>query len=106
MPLLPFLNKTFVYGPINIEVNITSASGVEKVEFYINGDLVGEDTEEPYEYMWSPITCGRYTIKTIVYDNTGQNASDSIKIFKWRAHPLLILASILPILILLLETLE
>lgn len=92
-PLFQFFNKTFLYGPANIKVNVTSTYGIEKVEFYINGKLKNtiSGDEDSYEYRWTPIICGRYTIKTIVYDNTGQNASDNIVLFKWRAHPILIL---------------
>jgi hypothetical protein len=105
MPVIPFNNKTFVYGPITIEVNVTSNSDVEKVEFYINDELKKSTSEEPYDLSWSPTTCGKYTIKTIVYDVTGQNASDTINIFKWRFHPIILLAISLPILIILLQAL-
>lgn len=94
-PLFSSLNRTIIYGPVNIEANVSSSSGVEKVEFYINNKLKKNDTEAPYEFRWAPIICGRYTIKTVVYDYTGQNASDSINIFKWRAHPILILTGFL-----------
>jgi len=97
--LFPF-PKAFVYGPIDVKVNITSFSGVEKVQFYINDELkktiIGDETS--YEYRWAPMMCGRYTIKAVVYDNAGQNASDSITLFKWRAHPVLLLAGLIPLL--------
>ncbi len=94
-PLFPFFNNTIVYGPINIEVNITPKTDIEKVEFYINDKLNKNDTNPPYEFNWAPILSGPYTIKVIAYDNRGLTASDSIKIFKWRAHPVLILAGFL-----------
>jgi hypothetical protein len=91
-PLFPFINKTYVYGPISIKVNVTSTRGVEKIEFYANDKLKKtiDGEHNSYEYKWAPIICGRYTIKTIVYDISGQTASDSIVLFKWRAHPILI----------------
>ena len=91
-PLFPFINNTFVYGSITIEVDVTSTNGVEKVEFYANDKFEATITGEQnsYEYKWTPLICGRYTIKTIVYDTEGQTASDSIDLFKWRAHPILI----------------
>ncbi|UCD14653.1 MAG: PQQ-binding-like beta-propeller repeat protein [Thermoplasmatales archaeon] len=92
MPLFPLLINTIVYGPINIKVNSTSATGIDRVEFYIGDKLKKTIDEEPYNFRWAPIRCGRYTIKVIAYDNTGQNASDEITVLKWRVHPVLILA--------------
>jgi hypothetical protein len=100
-PLFPFLNHTIVYGPINIEVNVTPETEIEKVEFYINDKLSKNDTNPPYEFKWAPILSGPYTIKVIVYDNRGLTASDSIKIIKWRSHPFLILGGFLLIIALL-----
>jgi hypothetical protein len=95
--LFQFGNRTIVYGPININVNITSAAGVERVEFFIN-DILEETIygeKATYEYKWAPLKCGTYEIKTTIYDNAGQNATDSIILFKWRAHPILILTGAL-----------
>ena len=95
-PLFSLNNKTIVYGPTNIKVNVTPGTVVEKIEFYINDKLEKNLTREddPYEYKWTPTRCGRYTIKTVVYDIAGQSATDSIVLFKWRAHPFLILAGL------------
>jgi len=52
--ILPrFIRLTLIIGKITIEVNATDEeSEIEKVEFYINGKLMGNDTTEPYEYSW------------------------------------------------------
>jgi len=92
IPMFKAFNRTIVYGPIKIQANATSSGEVERVEFFINNKLKRNVTEEPYQFRWAPLLCGRYSIKAIVYDNTGQNASDSINVFKWRAHPILILS--------------
>lgn len=44
-------------------------SGVAKVEFYLDGDLLGEDTEEPFEWEWSGT--GSHSVYAIVYDLAG-----------------------------------
>ncbi|MCK4333110.1 MAG: tandem-95 repeat protein, partial [Thermoplasmatales archaeon] len=93
--LFPLLINTIVYGPIDITANATSDAGIEKVEFYINEKLKDTVTEEPYTYRWAPLLCSRYTIKVTAYDNAGQNVSDEIKVFKWRVHPVLLLAGTL-----------
>jgi len=88
--LLPLLFNTVVYGSIKIQLNTTSSSEIQRAEFYINDKLKREVEEEPFTYRWTPILCGKYTIKVIVYDNLGQNASDEIQVLKWRVHPALI----------------
>jgi hypothetical protein len=44
-------------------------SGVAKVEFYLDDDLLGEDTEEPFEWEWSGT--GSHSVYAIVYDLAG-----------------------------------
>jgi hypothetical protein len=85
---------TIVYGPIKIEANASSASGIKKVELYINDKFKKETTKEPYSFRWAPLRCGRYTIKIIATDNLDNQAYDEIKVLKWRAHPFLIMAGI------------
>lgn len=90
--LLPLRNKTIIYGPINITVNATADAGIDRVEFYIDGDLEDTDDTEPYSYRWAPIISFKHTIKVVAYDNDGNNASDEIEVSKWRLHPLLLMA--------------
>jgi len=95
MRLFPLPRNIIVYGPIDITVNTTSSIGIESVELYINEKLVETFTEESFSYRWAPILCSRYTIKVIAHDKIGDQAEDQIIVFKWRMHPLLILAGIL-----------
>lgn len=46
-----------------ISANASDASGIEKVEFFIDGVKQGEDLEAPYEYQASAIADGSHTIK-------------------------------------------
>jgi len=89
-------NRTIVYGPTTIKLKIvpSTINQVEKVEIKINGKVektYGGDNDT-IEYPWSPTRCGQFNIKAIVYDREGQNTSDSINLFKWRFHPILLLA--------------
>jgi len=52
-------------------------SGVAKVEFYLDGELLGEVTDAPYEWECSE----RGTAHAIVYDNAGNDA-----IFRTASH--------------------
>ena len=95
--LIQLDNRTIIYGPITIIANVTSIAEVDRVEFYIDGILSKEepehvDSEAPYEYNWSPIICFQKTIKVIAYDVEGNNDTFEIDVFKWRLHPVLLLA--------------
>ncbi|MCK4816338.1 SMP-30/gluconolactonase/LRE family protein, partial [bacterium] len=56
--------------PVPVQVTASSAIGISKVEFYIDGALVGEDTTNSYEYFWdtSLESEGTYTLKVIAYN--------------------------------------
>jgi len=49
-------------------------SGVAKVEFYVNGELVGTITDPPYEYEVTDYNRGDLAY-AIVYDNAGHSAT-------------------------------
>jgi hypothetical protein len=70
-------------------------SGIERVEFFIDGVLKGNDASEPYSYDWKEIISGKHTLTVTAYDNAGNNASAEILVFKWRLHPILIIPIIL-----------
>jgi len=94
--ILPFRMPIIVQF-ITIEVNASdNQSGMNRVAFYIDGILKGNDTSKPYSFDWKEVRSGKHTIKVTAYDNAGNNASTEILVFKWRLHPILII----PILIL------
>jgi outer membrane protein assembly factor BamB len=98
-PLFSLGNNTIVYGPTTLKIKIlkTSIAQVDRVEIIINDKLekTFETKDYNYDYEWSPTLCGQYKIKATVYDNVGQNFSDSIVLFKWRFHPIFILGTFL-----------
>jgi len=54
-------------------------SGVARVEFYLDGELLGEVTEPPYEWVCTK----KGTARAIVYDNAGNEAiSDPVPVSK------------------------
>ena len=75
-----FFRITKIIGSITIEVTATDEdSGIEKVEFYINGKLKGTDTIEPYTCGWKREgfrILNIYFIKVIAYDNEGITSQD------------------------------
>jgi len=83
------IRNPLIIGKINITVNATDdESGIERVEFYIDGELKTNITTPPYTYEWKRegrmrIFGHRHTIKVIAYDNAGNNASKEIKVWKF-----------------------
>ena len=61
--IIPF-NMPLIVGSLTIEVEATDEeSGVDRVEFYIDGELKGEDNTSDYFWLWSDTEPGEHTIK-------------------------------------------
>ena len=68
------LNNATVSGSVDIIASATDDVGVSKVEFYIDGTKVGEDSQAPYVYSWDTDTLqynSTHSIKAKAYDNAG-----------------------------------
>ncbi|VVB62307.1 Uncharacterised protein [uncultured archaeon] len=84
---------TFIYGPINITASASSGIRIAKVEFFIDGKSIGNDSVAPYICLWNPTDLKddlsvKHTIKVVAYDLEGDSASTQLDIIKWRFHPL------------------
>ena len=81
----PENNSSFERGSI---VSITANAvdfqdkSVTKVSFYLDDDLLYEDSTEPYSYYWdtSGFETKVYTIKSVVTDNEGNLVEDEVTI--------------------------
>jgi len=70
-----------INSEIIISANASSSDDViENVKFYIGTELVATIETEPYEYTWSGMDAGNYTIKAIATDSYGSEATDEISI--------------------------
>jgi hypothetical protein len=74
------LKNTFLIGKATIKAYAKDDSKIEKVEFYLDNDLVATLTSEPYEWKWTKTSIGRHTIKVIAYDDAGKTSTDSIDV--------------------------
>ncbi len=74
--------KTFVLGKINVLVYASdSQSGIEKVEFYVDGQLMATDYSSPYEWLWNEDTVyDTHLLEVIAYDRDGNTAKDSMEV--------------------------
>ena len=65
---------------IGIRARATDDVGINKVEFYVNGNLVATDYDEPFE-IEKEFSAGTYTITAKVYDTSNQIGKDSVTIY-------------------------
>jgi hypothetical protein len=73
---------TIIIGYLQIEVEARDAeSGIDRVEFYVDGRIVKTDTEEPYTCVFTE-SPGLHVIRVTAYDGAGNSASDSITVWK------------------------
>ena len=66
---------------------VDKTSGIEKVEYHIDGELKKALTYEPYERTWDETAIGSFTIEAVAHDNAGNMATDEqwVRIFSIRA---------------------
>jgi len=76
------LSGATVKGSVTISVSASDASGIQRVEFYIDGKLKATDYTAPYTYQWNtkPVKAGTHTILVIAYDNAGNMNQTSITV--------------------------
>jgi hypothetical protein len=76
-----------IFGKITIIANARDEdSGIERVEFYINGELKDNDNTEPYTYNWTwnrPRLIHIFCITVVAYDNEGATAEDCMIVRKF-----------------------
>jgi len=76
-----------IFGDIEIIANTSDyISGIDHVEFYDNGRLIGSDDSEPFSVNWSwklPHLIHIRLIKVIAYDRAGNKAQDQMLVRKF-----------------------
>ncbi len=82
---LKLIKNTVLIGKTKIVAKAEDDSEVEKVEFYINGKLVGVDTEEPFEYSFKKVKLlkrfiRKYTLSVVAFDSYGKTGNSSIEV--------------------------
>ena len=74
----------FIIGNIDVEVEAyDSESGVDRVEFYIDGELQDTDDSSPYSWTWSEWAFFKHTIKVVAYDNADNYKQEEIVVWKF-----------------------
>ncbi|RLF50959.1 MAG: hypothetical protein DRN19_03615 [Thermoplasmata archaeon] len=74
------LKEPIIVGKITVIADAHDEDGIQKVEFYIDGILKYNDTDQPYEWIWDEFAIGKHKVKVIAYDMEGNKAWDEIKV--------------------------
>ena len=78
-----FLKNTVLLGKTMIIAHAEDDSAIEQVEFQIKGrfrEFNATIYEEPYEWTWHKLACGKYTITVTAYDDEGKTSSVSLDV--------------------------
>lgn len=73
--------KDTVSGTIDVQANASDGeTGIDRVEFYVDNQLLGADYSEPYSYSWDTTANpeGDHDVKVIAYDGAGNSAEGKI----------------------------
>ena len=72
-------NGATVSGAVDITATASDNESVEKVEFYLDGNLLGVDMSAPYSFTWNTSNTpdGAYQLMVKAYDAAGNSASDN-----------------------------
>jgi len=65
-------------GPITVTATASDKSGISKVEFYADWQLLSTDTTAPYSFTWSSPPIGTHILAVMAYSNAGIRACWSI----------------------------
>lgn len=68
-----------VVGPLTVRADATDElSGVDRVEFFVDGELVASDATAPYSFLWESARPGPHTITARAVDAAG-NAAEATR---------------------------
>jgi len=87
---ISLIEGSSVYGKVEIQVEVRDNVGIDRVEFYIDGNLVSIDNEYPYEYVWdsSGYSVGEHIVKVVVYDVNGLSSYRDVRVNVVRVYKL------------------
>ncbi|MFN3403338.1 MAG: Ig-like domain-containing protein [Cytophagaceae bacterium] len=71
----PSNNATIAQGnPYTFTINASSTSAISRVEYFIDGKLIGSSNTPPYSYTWTASQAGRHTLNVKVINSNCQHA--------------------------------
>ncbi len=83
-PIITLSGGILVIGSIEVEVVAADdESGVDRVEFYVNQQLLGNVTTAPYSWMWSQTAFFKQFLTVKAFDKEGNKASKELEVWKF-----------------------
>lgn len=73
---------------IVIEASASDLDGIARVEFFQATTKLGEDTSAPYQFFWSNVPAGNYSLTAIATDNKGASATSPSVTITVKAAPI------------------
>ncbi len=72
-----------VWGTVELTADASDNVGVARVDFFVNGTLLGTDTAAPYALSWDTtgVLDDAYELSIRVYDATGNVSTDSVLVY-------------------------
>jgi parallel beta-helix repeat protein len=67
-----------VTSPVTVTATASDASGISKVDFYVDWVLQATVESSPYSYSWTNATSGSHTITVMAYSNAGIRACSAV----------------------------
>jgi aminopeptidase YwaD len=78
--IMPTVNPLII-GKITIQVDAyDEASGISKVNIFVDNRLKKELINEPYEWLWDGLALFRHRIKATAYDNAANSSEKTIEV--------------------------
>jgi fibronectin type 3 domain-containing protein/uncharacterized membrane protein YgcG len=68
-------NGSVINQPITVEISASDASGIARVEIWLDGELLATRTAAPYTYYWdtAAVPDGPHEFKALAYDQVGRS---------------------------------
>ncbi|KAA0001431.1 MAG: hypothetical protein FE048_05425 [Thermoplasmata archaeon] len=74
--------KTIILGKIDVKADVSDAlSGVNSVEFSVDGVMTFVDSEAPYQWKWEGNAFGFHKLGLTAFDRVGNKAEKEIDVF-------------------------
>lgn len=75
-------DRQLLHGQERVWVESEAIDRIRKVSFYLDGTLIGEETEAPFAFIWNTDEHpdGSYALRAVVEDRLGRKTENSAKI--------------------------
>ncbi len=65
---------------ITLEATADDDYAIQRVEFYRDGEFLGEVTQAPYTFVWDITDAGRFTFSAVAFDAVGNQSNSSVTV--------------------------